>query len=1062
MQQDKPTSDACPETQEPSGAPREAVPPSAGMLLDLIPSAVFQVDTHRRITFWNRRAELITGYTAQEMIGQECTKFALAPCAAHCNLFDGQAAKPITGGTCTLRNRSGAILTVSKNADLLRDDASNVIGGIECFEDITDLVDMERKFTRMSESLRESEVNFRTFFESMEDLIFITDRNGGILQVNGAVCDKLGYENRELLGMNVLDVHPPEKRAEAARIFEDMFAGRRRECPLPLMRKDGVRIPAETRVWFGAWDGKPCMFGLAKDLTVQQAASDRFQKLFDNNPALMALGRLPDKRIIEVNRAFLEKLGYRREEIIGRTIDEIGLFPDHTLVQASLSTLETAGTIQNLEMRIRKKDGNVLLGLFSGEIIDNQLEQVLLAVMTDITEVKRMQEELRASEERFRHLADIFPETIYEADLNGRVWYANHRAFAQFRCTQRDIDEGISIFELVDEKDKAVIVQRIREKAAGRDNGYLEYTARRRDGTLFPAMGYTAVIMENGKPVGLRGFILDMTEKKKSELELVRAKELAESANVMKSQFLANMSHEIRTPMNGIMGYLEILGMTQLTGEQRDYVNEARSASDILLYLINDILDFSKIEAGKLDLERTPFAVRPVIESAVSLFHPKALGKGIRLTAHIRPNVPAVLVGDPARLQQIIGNLVSNAVKFTDAGGVEVTVDCLETSAGQACVRFAVRDTGIGIRPGDIDRLFHAFRQVDSSTTRKYGGTGLGLAISRELARMMDGDITVDSATGEGSTFTFTARFVIGQAAPSAIESAAGFAIEGTLASTSDGLRAPASTSDGPRTRPTRSPESAPATHPGPSADTSYTREPRILLVEDNETNRKIVISMLALKHLSCDVAVNGKQALDAVLNKQYDLVLMDCQMPVMDGYESVACIRRQEGNNRHTPIIAMTANAMEGDRERCVKAGMDDYLSKPVDFNRMFALIRQFAKPRRWAPSFDWIIDAYAVPFIRQTGLAESDAFDLFEHLLSEITAALPPMHEAIATEDAMALRRLTHQMRGASGNLAVMPLYERLTRLEESTATADASAWRARLEDVEAWLAQGTLHTG
>jgi len=600
---------------------------------------------------------------------------------------------------------------------------------------------------------------------------------------------------------------------------------------------------------------------------------------------LNALGNL-----VFINRFGCQVLGYTHDDLqAGLNILQIVAEDDKERVSEDIS-LAMQGNAQAKEYRLKKKDGSTFPAIaYSIPIVKEGRTVGLRGIFLDISERKRTELALKESENKFRVLAEKSLVGVYIVQ-DWKFKYVNPRFAEMFGYRVEEMISKMGPRDIAPADELEKIADRIQNKLAA-ENGslYYEIMGITKKGDLVNIQVFGSITTYESSPAVV-GTALDITERKHIEEDLMRAKEAAEAAARVKSEFLANMSHEIRTPMNAVIGMTSLILETDLNSEQKEYLETIKNSGQALLTIINDILDFSRIESGKIDLECHPFTLSSCIEEAVNLISTLALEKGLKLHFDAEGEIPEAIAGDESRIRQVLVNLLSNAVKFTQEGEIEVKAKASKLADDNYEIQFSVRDTGIGISQETMDRLFQPFSQADASTSRKYGGTGLGLAISKRLVELMGGRIWVKSGEDKGSTFHFT-------------------------------IMARRSIIPVNKALPILTHRDMP----------KHNRERSILLAEDNTVNQRMAILMLKKLGYKADNVANGREALAALESKSYDLILMDVQMPEMDGLQATREIRKRwpVGGPK---IVALTAHAIAGDREKCLEAGMDDYLCKPIN----------------------------------------------------------------------------------------------------------------------------------
>ncbi|HEV2222936.1 MAG TPA: response regulator [Candidatus Acidoferrales bacterium] len=847
--------------------------------------------------------------------------------------------------------------------------------------------------------------------------------------------------------------------------------------------------------------------------------------LIETSPLGIVAGD-PNGLIKICNSAFERLFQCVRAEVIGMSLTSLVTPPERSEESAGFARQLTAGETVHATTQRRRSDGTLVdVELYCGPLHAEGGQSGFLVLYQDITERKRAEEELAERTAYLNTLIEASPLGIVAVDTVGRIKMCNS-AFERLFQYARTEATGMDLNSLITPSESSEESAEFARRRQSGETVQATTQRRRKDGTLLDVELYGVPMRVGGEEVGTLVIYHDISERKKADEALRNAKEQAEEANRAKSEFLANMSHEIRTPMNGILGMTQLTLETKLNDEQREYLGMVKSSADSLLTLLNDILDFSKIEAGKLDLDLSPFALRESMGEALKALGHLAHRKGLELAWHVDARVPTWLVGDSGRLRQILVNLVMNAIKFTERGEVVVSVKVESETPQEVELHFSVRDTGIGISAEKRKLIFAAFTQADSSTTRKYGGTGLGLTISQALVKMMNGSISVESETRQGSIFHFTARLKVPEASfipPAVVELAALRGLRALVVDDNQSNRliltellaqwgmAPEQTASGDEALKLLASEgrgSAPfrlalidadmpemdgfalverfkatsgasalsmfmlsstmlagdiaRSHDGGLA--GFLTKPvqpselldailgvmsstekmipdaldiqsapqvsnrgngmRILLAEDNVVNRQLAARLLEKRGYTVVIAKNGIEALAAVEREEIDMVLMDVQMPEMDGLEAIRVIRSNEKiSKRHLPIISLTAHVMKGDREKCIEAGADDYIPKPIQPADLFAAMERMCPSRRadnepHAPA-PAVSDSLNTVELLERVQGDRELLTEIVHLFETgLPAILQGLHESIAREDAVEIARVAHTLKGSVGN--------------------------------------------
>jgi PAS domain S-box-containing protein len=744
---------------------------------------------------------------------------------------------------------------------------------------------------------------FFEWLKNSKDAVIITDVKGIILFANPVACQRWKISEKEVLQQ------PIEKFSKIFTkeyTWEANIKAIRAQGTITLetthINTEGNIYPVEAELRLVKFENKEYIIGVVKDITEQKIKEKKLlrseallSEIYEHSTDGIFLIDNSNWEITECNTIALKMFECSPEYIVGK---KAGMLPKKSFTDEesieNIRILKEQG-YYNRVVEYQTARGNSFWGDTASTIIHIEGREFYLTRITDVSSSVNVKEALERSEKKFRDLIHYSQALICTHDVNGKILSINP---ASLRAVEAESEEqviGLNLGDLFEEKNKGLFDEYLRKIHSDEElTGIMSVRSFKGKRLYWMYHNYKVVI--EGEESYVVGFAQDISDRLAMEKELKTAKETAEESLRSRDTFLAMMSHEMRTPLNGIIGITRLLKRTELASKQTDYMRMIENSADSLLVIINDLLDLSKIESGKIELEHIPFDLQRSISAVIEPLRIRAEEKGLSLVSDMSKVTQPILIGDPVRLNQIILNLISNAIKFTKNGFIKIIAETKPLNDDQIELTIHVQDSGIGIPTDKQESIFEAFTQSHSSTTRQYGGTGLGLTISRKIAQLHHGKITVHSKEQEGSTFTLDIPYAIGK---------------GIL----------------------KEKFSEQSIH----ADL---HEVRILVAEDNELNQYITKVMLTEYHCIPDLASNGKIAVEMFERNQYDLILMDIQMPEMDGIEATKKIRQLKGHKAAVPIVALTANAMKSDQEKYIEAGMNGHIAKPFKENELIETI--------------------------------------------------------------------------------------------------------------------------
>ncbi len=860
------------------------------------------------------------------------------------------------------------------------------------YNDITERKSNENK-------LRENQIELKRLSlvaSANTNGVLFTDISGKIFWSNEGFLNLTGYSTEEIIGATPVELGKGAKtdKTDLHEMVEAYKLGKSFSLEIVMYRKDGS--------WFWARvKGQPILdangqvmhyFSFIEDITTVKIQEEQIQRLSlvaeANSKGVFIL--TSEMMFAWVNNAYEELTGFKANDLIGTNQAPL-LSPTTPDPEVQFRMLEHFIREENFteEFIHNRKDGSTFWARLNLQFVRNSAGQTIqrFGVLDDITNEKEAENALRLSEEKYRGIIANMNLGLLEVDLDDRIQFAN-QSFLRMSGFELDELVGKEAAKLfTDGANKDLILAKKEARLQGHGDAY-EVPVRNRKGDLkWWLISGAARLDHRGEVVGTIGIHLDITEQKLQEADLKVARQQAEESSKSKAAFLANMSHEIRTPLNAITGMLRELSKSETTDRQRSFIHNAEVSSKHLLSIINNILDISKIEAGEFQMEEIHFNLKEVLSETANIISGQAKDKGLSLEVELADNLAPAFIGDPGRIRQILINLLGNAIKFTEKGGISITCEVVSDHIFKQDIRLSITDTGIGMDQSYLKNLFNKFSQEDKSTARKYGGTGLGMAITYELVHLMKGNIEVKSEKHKGTQIDIV--LPLGKGTESKLE---------TIISEGNFERL---------------------------------RGIKLLLVEDNEWNRMVANHSLSVYDIKVTEAENGQQAIKAVKNNDFDIILMDVQMPVMDGFEATIILRNELKIT--TPIIALTANAFKKETDHCLAIGMNDYIIKPYDEPTFFAtLVKNLelmeTTNHHDAPLYDLtelkLISRGDLPFMHK----------MIQLFLDQLPIAFNQLNAAVEAKDFDTIKSVVHRIKPSLSNMGIHSLKESVKIIESS----------------------------